>query len=127
MLAAGLPVRVVGLTVGHFDTHAGQTAVLQRDLQLASTAREHVDRGPSLDVAVRLEPRAQHRQPGRRRDAPEREMPDVDTRENRLQRRAHEREPVRRDDKGVVDLVAALREQNAVEPRRDRLSAIAGG
>jgi uncharacterized protein (DUF1501 family) len=36
MLAAGLPVSVVGLTVGHFDTHAGQTAVLQRDLQLAS-------------------------------------------------------------------------------------------
>src|SRR5262249_61366954 len=35
MLAAGLPVSVVGLTVGHFDTHAGQTAVLQRDLQLA--------------------------------------------------------------------------------------------
>ena len=36
MLAAGLPVSVVGLTVGHFDTHAGQTGVLQRDLQLAS-------------------------------------------------------------------------------------------
>jgi uncharacterized protein (DUF1501 family) len=36
MLAAGMPVRVVGLTVGHFDTHAGQTALLQRDLQLAS-------------------------------------------------------------------------------------------
>jgi uncharacterized protein (DUF1501 family) len=36
ILAAGLPVRVVGLTVGHFDTHAGQPGVLQRDLQLAS-------------------------------------------------------------------------------------------
>jgi uncharacterized protein (DUF1501 family) len=36
MLAAGLPVSVVGLTVGHFDTHAGQTGILQRDLQLAS-------------------------------------------------------------------------------------------
>jgi uncharacterized protein (DUF1501 family) len=36
MLAAGLPVRVVGLTVGHFDTHAGQVNALQRDLQLAS-------------------------------------------------------------------------------------------
>jgi len=36
MLAAGLPVSVVGLTVGHFDTHATQAATLQRDLQLAS-------------------------------------------------------------------------------------------
>src|SRR5439155_183809 len=36
MLAAGLPVSVVGLTVGHFDTHAGQTGILQRDLQLGS-------------------------------------------------------------------------------------------
>ena len=36
MLAAGLPVSVVGLTFGHFDTHAGQAGVLQRDLQLAS-------------------------------------------------------------------------------------------
>jgi uncharacterized protein (DUF1501 family) len=36
MIAAGLPVSVVGLTVGHFDTHATQAATLQRDLQLAS-------------------------------------------------------------------------------------------
>ncbi|HZO96472.1 MAG TPA: DUF1501 domain-containing protein [Gaiellaceae bacterium] len=36
MIAAGLPVHVVGLTVGHFDTHATQAASLQRDLQLAS-------------------------------------------------------------------------------------------
>ena len=36
MLAQGLPVQVVGLTVGHFDTHAGQAGALQRDLQLAS-------------------------------------------------------------------------------------------
>jgi uncharacterized protein (DUF1501 family) len=36
MLAQGLPVKVVGLTVGHFDTHAGQAGALQRDLQLAS-------------------------------------------------------------------------------------------
>lgn len=36
MLAGGLPVRVVGLTVGHFDTHGSQAATLQRDLQLAS-------------------------------------------------------------------------------------------
>jgi len=36
MIAAGLPLRVVGLTVGHFDTHATEAAVLQRDLQLAS-------------------------------------------------------------------------------------------
>jgi uncharacterized protein (DUF1501 family) len=36
MLAAGLPVSVVGLTVGHFDTHATQATTLQRDLQLAS-------------------------------------------------------------------------------------------
>ena len=36
MVAQGLPVHVVGLTVGHFDTHAGQAATLQRDLQLAS-------------------------------------------------------------------------------------------
>jgi uncharacterized protein (DUF1501 family) len=38
MLAQGLPVSVVGLTVGHFDTHAGQAASLQRDLQLASSS-----------------------------------------------------------------------------------------
>jgi uncharacterized protein (DUF1501 family) len=38
MLAQGLPVSVVGLTVGHFDTHAGQAASLQRDLQLASAS-----------------------------------------------------------------------------------------
>ena len=36
MIAGGLPMRVVGLTVGHFDTHATQAATLQRDLQLAS-------------------------------------------------------------------------------------------
>src|SRR5262249_5715682 len=36
MLAQGLPVSVVGLTFGHFDTHAGQAAALNRDLQLAS-------------------------------------------------------------------------------------------
>ena len=36
MLAQGLPVHVVGLTVGHFDTHAGEATALQRDLQLAS-------------------------------------------------------------------------------------------
>jgi uncharacterized protein (DUF1501 family) len=36
MIAAGLPVHVVGLTVGHFDTHATQATTLQRDLQLAS-------------------------------------------------------------------------------------------
>jgi uncharacterized protein (DUF1501 family) len=36
MIAAGLPVHVVGLTVGHFDTHATQATALQRDLQLAS-------------------------------------------------------------------------------------------
>jgi uncharacterized protein (DUF1501 family) len=36
MLAAGMPVRVVGLTVGHFDTHAGQAAALNRDLGLVS-------------------------------------------------------------------------------------------
>jgi uncharacterized protein (DUF1501 family) len=36
MIAAGLPLRVVGLTVGHFDTHATQATSLQRDLQLAS-------------------------------------------------------------------------------------------
>src|SRR3954454_20435028 len=36
MLAAGMPVRVVGLTVGHFDTHAGQVATLNRDLGLVS-------------------------------------------------------------------------------------------
>ncbi len=36
MIAGGLPLRVVGLTVGHFDTHATQAASLQRDLQLAS-------------------------------------------------------------------------------------------
>jgi uncharacterized protein (DUF1501 family) len=36
MLQLGLPVSVVGLTVGHFDTHATQAATLQRDLQLAS-------------------------------------------------------------------------------------------
>src|SRR5437868_907260 len=36
MIAGGLPMRVVGLTVGHFDTHATQATALQRDLQLAS-------------------------------------------------------------------------------------------
>jgi uncharacterized protein (DUF1501 family) len=36
MIAGGMPMRVVGLTVGHFDTHATQGATLQRDLQLAS-------------------------------------------------------------------------------------------
>jgi uncharacterized protein (DUF1501 family) len=36
MIAGGMPMRVVGLTVGHFDTHATQAATLQRDLQLAS-------------------------------------------------------------------------------------------
>jgi uncharacterized protein (DUF1501 family) len=36
MIAGGMPMRVVGLTVGHFDTHATQAAALQRDLQLAS-------------------------------------------------------------------------------------------
>jgi uncharacterized protein (DUF1501 family) len=36
MLAQGLPVHVVGLTVGHFDTHAGEAAAMQSNLQLAS-------------------------------------------------------------------------------------------
>jgi uncharacterized protein (DUF1501 family) len=36
MLAAGMPVRVVGLTTGRFDTHAGQTASLNRDLGVVS-------------------------------------------------------------------------------------------
>jgi uncharacterized protein (DUF1501 family) len=38
MLAGGLPVRVVGLTVGRFDTHAGQAGVLNRDLGLVSNS-----------------------------------------------------------------------------------------
>jgi uncharacterized protein (DUF1501 family) len=36
MIAAGMPVRVVGLTMGHFDTHATQAPSLSRDLQLLS-------------------------------------------------------------------------------------------
>ncbi len=36
MISLGLPVSVVGLTVGHFDTHATEAATLQRDLQLGS-------------------------------------------------------------------------------------------
>jgi uncharacterized protein (DUF1501 family) len=36
MLAGGMPVRVVGLTMGRFDTHAGQAASLTRDLGLVS-------------------------------------------------------------------------------------------
>jgi uncharacterized protein (DUF1501 family) len=36
MIAAGMPLRVVGLTMGHFDTHASQAASLSRDLQLLS-------------------------------------------------------------------------------------------
>ena len=38
MLAAGMPVRVVGLTVGRFDTHAGQAATMNRDLGLVSAS-----------------------------------------------------------------------------------------
>ena len=33
-----MPVRVVGLTMGRFDTHAGQVASLNRDLGLASAS-----------------------------------------------------------------------------------------
>jgi uncharacterized protein (DUF1501 family) len=36
MIAGGMPMRVVGLTMGHFDTHAAQAATLNRDLQLLS-------------------------------------------------------------------------------------------
>ena len=36
MIAGGLPLRVVGLTVGHFDTHAAEAGALSRDLQLVS-------------------------------------------------------------------------------------------
>jgi uncharacterized protein (DUF1501 family) len=36
MISAGLPLHAVGLTFGHFDTHATQAATLNRDLQLAS-------------------------------------------------------------------------------------------
>ena len=36
MIAGGMPVRVVGLTMGHFDTHATQATSLTRDLQLLS-------------------------------------------------------------------------------------------
>jgi uncharacterized protein (DUF1501 family) len=36
MIAAGMPVRVVGLTMGHFDTHAAEAPSLSRDLQLLS-------------------------------------------------------------------------------------------
>jgi uncharacterized protein (DUF1501 family) len=36
LVQAKLPLQVVGLTFGHFDTHATQASTLQRDLQLAS-------------------------------------------------------------------------------------------
>jgi uncharacterized protein (DUF1501 family) len=36
MIAGGMPVRVVGLSMGRFDTHAGQPAAFNRDLGLAS-------------------------------------------------------------------------------------------
>jgi uncharacterized protein (DUF1501 family) len=38
MIAGGMPVRVVGMTMGHFDTHAGQSASITRDLTLASNS-----------------------------------------------------------------------------------------
>jgi uncharacterized protein (DUF1501 family) len=38
MIASGMPVRVVGLTTGHFDTHAGQTATITRDFGLTSAS-----------------------------------------------------------------------------------------
>jgi uncharacterized protein (DUF1501 family) len=38
MIAGGMPVRVVGLTMGRFDTHAGQAAALNRDLGLVSAS-----------------------------------------------------------------------------------------
>jgi uncharacterized protein (DUF1501 family) len=38
MIASGMPVRVVGLTMGRFDTHAGQAGALNRDLGLASAS-----------------------------------------------------------------------------------------
>jgi uncharacterized protein (DUF1501 family) len=38
MIASGMPVRVVGLTMGRFDTHAGQNAALNRDLGLLSAS-----------------------------------------------------------------------------------------
>jgi uncharacterized protein (DUF1501 family) len=36
MIAGGMPMRVVGLTVGRLDTHANQANALNRDLQLIS-------------------------------------------------------------------------------------------
>jgi uncharacterized protein (DUF1501 family) len=38
MIASGMPVRVVGLTMGRFDTHAGQPGAFNRDLGLASAS-----------------------------------------------------------------------------------------
>jgi uncharacterized protein (DUF1501 family) len=38
MIASGMPARVVGLTMGRFDTHAGQVAAMNRDLGLASSS-----------------------------------------------------------------------------------------
>jgi uncharacterized protein (DUF1501 family) len=38
MIASGMPVRVVGLTMGRFDTHAGQAGAFNRDLGLASAS-----------------------------------------------------------------------------------------
>ena len=54
MLAGGMPVRVVGLTVGHFDTHAGQVATMQPRPR------------PRLGLAARVPARprgARHRRP----------------------------------------------------------------
>ena len=59
MIAAGMPVRVVGLTMGRFDTHAGQVAALNRDLGLASGVAARVPARPR--VARHRRPRARAR------------------------------------------------------------------